>query len=94
MIARSVKLLPEPDSPTMPKASPASNGEGDGLYGVEALVTASHRDRQVLYVEGRAHEGGRNASASPSPRRDRPSPVRATARPGKVASSQWVVMKG
>jgi len=71
------------------------HGERDGVDRGEPGVPARDRDAQVPDLEQRAaHDGGLNASASPSPSSERPRPVSTTAMPGSVANSQWVVMNG
>ena len=85
MIARSVRLLPDPDSPTMASASPRSSENETPRTAQERRPVAAHLDREALDLEKRGHSG-RNRSASPSPSSERPTPVRRTAMPGKAAS--------
>ena len=84
MIARSVRLLPHPDSPTMARASPPREREGDAVHGAERPAVEPHLDDEPLDLQDRSHSG-RKMSASPSPSSDRPMPVRTTVNPGMAA---------
>ena len=60
MMARPVVDLPEPNSPTMPKAL-AAEGEGHVAHGTEIAVVAGVDDAQIAHGQKRAiaHAGAR-----------------------------------
>ena len=47
-MARSTVLLPEPLSPTRPKAEPSGDPEADPVDGAHGLRVLAERDRQAL----------------------------------------------
>ena len=53
MTARSVRLLPQPDSPTIPSARARRDLERDAVDGAEPAALSRHRHRQVLDGECR-----------------------------------------
>ena len=90
MIARSVRLLPLPDSPTIPIERPPSTANDTPSTTRQRRWRSPTRDDEVANLERRRGHCGRSRSASPSPTSDRLRPVSTTAIPGTwPASSAW-----
>ena len=70
MIARSVRLLPEPDSPTMPERAPGGHLERDTVDGAEAPARPRDRDGEVVdRQDGSSRDGAHGAAARRPARR-------------------------
>ena len=102
MIARKVRLLPLPDSPTIPSERPGGNRERDAIDdGRRHAAGLTDRERQLADRERRGRDEQRcrpSITAGAGRRRGRRRSARArgrsitTAIPGSVASVQCVVM--
>ena len=88
---RNVRLLPLPDSPTMPSERPASTAKDTPSTTRQRRVAIADREREVAHLQRGRRHCGRSRSASPSPTSDRLRPTRTTAMPGNVASVHFVV---
>ena len=92
----ALTLLPQPDSPTRPSASPLAHRVGDAVHGVDGAVARPERDAQVADREQRKllrrrlpdhrRSFGSSASRIPSPRRLKPSTETTMKTPGNTAS--------
>jgi hypothetical protein len=94
-MADAVSDLPDPDSPTMQRISPACQVEADAVDRVRAVAARGEGHPQVADAQqGRGRHRpsrdrrGLSASLSPSPTRLRASTVSRMARPGKKLHHQ------
>ena len=86
--ASMATLLPEPDSPTMQRISPASIVDVDAIDGTEAAARGAELDREVADLEKRHQRFnfGSSASRNPSPNKLNASTVMRMANPGNAST--------